>query len=254
MTTPLTAHAASALTGGHPGARRQVDLPPRADVRRPGGRRDRRHPGCWKARTCCAPRRRCGCSAAAVERTGEGAWTVAGRGVGGLVEPEDVIGHGQLRHRRAAAVRAAGDSSDDQRDDRRRQLTQASDGPGDRAAEPDGRPVLDPRGRPPADGGQGDARSAADPLRAADGLGPRSSRRSCWPGSTRRARPTVRRAQGDPRPHRAHADRLRRRAAGRGRRHRRTDRHPDRPARVDPAARWWCPAILPRRPSRWSPR
>ena len=50
--------------------------------------------GLLTARTCCAPPPPCGRSGAEVTRDADGTWRVAGRGVGGLVEPADVLDMG----------------------------------------------------------------------------------------------------------------------------------------------------------------
>ena len=54
-------------------------------------------------------------------------WRVAGRGIGGLTEPDGCAGHGQFRHRRPAAVRHPRQPSILFGDDRRRLPAQPPD-------------------------------------------------------------------------------------------------------------------------------
>ena len=78
----------------HPRAGRQVDQPSRADVRLPRGRGDAHHRACWRARTYCGRRPQCGRSAPRSTPRRTAIWHVAGRGIGGLTEPDDVLDMG----------------------------------------------------------------------------------------------------------------------------------------------------------------
>ena len=71
---------------------------------------------------------------AEVERVAPGRWRVAGRGVGGLVEPADVLDMGNSGTARAADLRAAGGAPDLRGADGRRLAARAADAAGDGAA------------------------------------------------------------------------------------------------------------------------
>ena len=133
----------------HRRARRQVDQPPRADVRRAGGGRDPHHRAAG-GRGRAAHRRR----DARARRRGDARpgrhvarrrpWHRRAGGTGRRAR------HGQFRHRGAAAVRRAGEPSAVRGDDRRRQPAPPSDAPGDRSAVGLRRPLRRARGRPAA--------------------------------------------------------------------------------------------------------
>ena len=74
-----------------PRAGRQIDLASRADPRRARGRPHARSPACSKARTCCAPPRRCARWRRGRARRGRRSGLVDGVGIGGLAEPDDVL-------------------------------------------------------------------------------------------------------------------------------------------------------------------
>ena len=198
----------------HHGPRRQVDQPPRPDVRRSRGGRDahhrpargrgraahrRRHAGA-RRRSDARPRRNLARRRPRHRRTA---------GTGGRA------GHGQLRHRRAPAVRHPGEPSAVRGDDRRRQPAPAADAPGDRPALGLRRALLVARGRPPAARRPGSHRGAAARLPRAGAV--RAGEVGGAAVRAERTRHHPRRGtRGDARPQREHAAPFRRQRAGGG--------------------------------------
>ena len=82
----------------------QVDLPPRADHGRPGGRAKPESSACWRARTFGTRPRPCVASARRVEQRDDGRWVVTG--AGGFSQPSETIDCGNSGTARAAADRA----------------------------------------------------------------------------------------------------------------------------------------------------
>ena len=181
----------NAPEGAHSRSRRQVDLPPFHDLRAasPSARHGSR--GSWRATTCCAPRRPAGRSAPPVAREAPGRWRIVGAGIGGLMEPSDILDFGDAGTGSRLMMGVAGEPPD-HLDLRRRCLAaQAPHAPDPRSAEHrDGR-HRGQRGRgwtgashPPRS-----ERDDPDYLRNAWRPRLRSSRRSCSPASTPPARP-----------------------------------------------------------------
>ena len=119
--------------GPHRRAGRQVDQPPRPDVRRAGGWRDPHHrpaDGEDVLRTAAAMR----ALGAEVTHDADGTWRVAGRGIGGLTEPADVLdmGNSGTAARLLCGILASHPTV--RGDDRRCQPAPPADAPGDRPA------------------------------------------------------------------------------------------------------------------------
>ena len=71
---------------------------------------------------------------AEVTRDADGTWRVAGRGIGGLLEPADVLDMGNSGTAARLLCGILAEPSDCRGDDRRRQPAPPADAPGDRAA------------------------------------------------------------------------------------------------------------------------
>ena len=116
--------------------------------------------GCWKARTCCAPARPARRSAPAIERRGEGRWTVAGAGLGSLSRPAHDLDFGNAGTGSRLMMGVVGGHGIVADLRRRRVAAQAADAPHSRSAAADGRAgPRRGRGRPLPDHASG----ASDP-------------------------------------------------------------------------------------------
>ena len=107
-----------------------------------------------------------------LEREAEGRWRVQGRGVGGFAEPDRPLDLGNSGTGARLLLGVLAGQPFTTLPDRRRLAAHAPDGPGDRAAHPDGRGVPGAQRPAPAARDHRPDRSAADPLPAAGRLGP----------------------------------------------------------------------------------
>jgi hypothetical protein len=128
------------------GARRQIDLAPRADARGARGRAYRDHRAARGRGRACAPRPRCARWAPG-RAAGGGRWQVDGVGVGGLAEAGGVLDLGNSGTAARLLLGVAGDAPVHQLCDRRRVVAQPADATGHRAAVAFGARFTTARGR-----------------------------------------------------------------------------------------------------------
>ena len=187
---PLPARAPQGAARRHdPGARRQVDLAPRADARARWRSAAPRSPGLLEGEDVLATAAAMRALGAGVERAGRRALAGRRRRHRRARRAGRHDRSRQFRHRGAAAARHPRDPSVHRLRDRRRLAAQPADGPGHRPAVAVRRALRDAGGRPAAARGDRRARPGADQTTGCRCRRRRSSRRCCWPGSTRRARP-----------------------------------------------------------------
>ena len=182
-------------------------------------------------------------------RRGGGRWMVDGIGIGGLVEPDDLLdlGNSGTAARLLLGILAThpittfvtGDAS----------LRRRPMGRVDRALEPFRRPLCDTGRRSPAARRQRRREPGADRLSPSGGLGAGqirgAARRAQHPGGDHGDR-----APADPRPHRAHAAPFRRDGRNRARRRAAGSASPSRATRSSLQRRLPCRATPPRPRSR----
>ena len=209
--SPLAARAARAAQGPPARARRQVDLAPRPDLRRAGGRRD---PDFRPARRRGRAQHRQGHAGARARRSSaparaHGAFMASASA--GFREPRGGARFRQFRHR-LPADHGGGGRLPDHRDLRRRRLAaQAADAAHPRPGDLHGRPRRSTR--PRAGGCRSRSKARATRSRSSTARRcprRRSSRRCCSrPGGAGRDHRD--RERSEPRPHRAAARAFRRR-------------------------------------------
>ena len=195
-----------------PRSRRQVDFAPRPDFGRAGGRRNPDHrPARGRGR---AQYRQgdagAGRAGRAQGHNGAATWSVRGVGVAGFAQPAGAARFRQFRHRLPAGD-GRGRRLPDRGDVRWRRLAaQPADAAGARSAGIDGRAGRRGQGgRPAAAVAAGRARSAADPLPHAGGVGADQIRGAAG-GAVGARRHHGDRDRGQPRPHRTDAEAFRR--------------------------------------------